>query len=128
MAYKGGDRLDKIEIDKAVKKEVMRLKKIFADIAPNDKAIVDGLINQAARLRVSLDIMWEDISINGDTELFTQSDKTEPYERERPVARLFNNRDKNYQQIIKQLTDKLPDQSVKDASEEILKFAFSGRK
>ena len=120
--------MDKIEIDRAVKKEITRLKRIYKDIPPNDKAIVDGLIIQAARLRVSLDIMWEDISINGDTEMFTQSEKTDPYERERPVARLFNSRDKNYQTIIKQLNDKLPDDKSTDASEEILKFAFGGKK
>ena len=120
--------MDKIEIDKQVKKEVTRLKRIYKDIDGNDKAIVDGLIIQAARLRVSLDIMWEDISVNGDTEMFTQSEKTDPYERERPVARLFNNRDKNYQSIIKLLNDKLPETKGLDASEEILKFAFSGTK
>ena len=116
--------MDKIEIDKQVKKEVKRLKAIFKDIDSSNKALVDGLINQAARLRVSLDIMWEDISTNGDTEKFTQSEKTDPYERERPVARLFNNRDKNYQSIIKLLTDKLPEDKVEDVTEEILSFAF----
>ena len=49
--------------------------------------VVEGLIIQAARLRVLLNEMWMDISENGDYEMFSQSDKTEPYERERPVAR-----------------------------------------
>ena len=120
--------LDKIEIDKAVNKEVSRLKKIYKDIPLNDKALVDGLIIQAARLRISLDVMWEDISVNGDTEQFSQSEKTEPYERERPVARLFNARDKNYQTIIKLLNDKLPEAALSDPAEEILKFAVGGKK
>ena len=120
--------MDKIEIDKAVNKEVSRLKKIYKDIPLNDKALVDGLIIQAARLRISLDVMWEDISVNGDTEQFSQSEKTEPYERERPVARLFNARDKNYQTIIKLLNDKLPEAALSDPAEEILKFAVGGKK
>jgi hypothetical protein len=120
--------LDKIEIDKAVNKEVSRLKKIYKDIPLNDKALVDGLIIQAARLRISLDVMWEDISVNGDTEQFSQSEKTEPYERERPVARLFNARDKNYQTIIKLLNDKLPEAALSDPAEELLKFAVGGKK
>lgn len=115
-------------MDKAVKKEITRLKRIYKDIAPNDKAIVDGLIIQAARLRASLDELWEDLCQNGNTELFTQSEKTEPYERERPAARLFNSRDKNYQAIIKQLNDKLPEDKATDVSEEILKFALQGKK
>ena len=116
--------MDKIDIDKEVKKEVSRLKKIYKDIDKKDMAAVEGLIVQAARLRISLDIMWEDISVNGDTELFTQSEKTDPYERERPVARLFNARDKNYQTIIKILNDKLPEKKAEDAAEEIMKFAL----
>ena len=120
--------LDKIEIDKAVNKEVSRLKKIYKDIPRNDKALVDGLIIQAARLRISLDVMWEDISVKGDTEQFSQSEKAEPYERERPVARLFNARDKNYQTIIKLLNDKLPEAALSDPAEEILKFAVGGKK
>lgn len=122
--HKGGGNLEKMEIDKQVKKEIIRLKKIYKDIPEKDKALVDGLITQAARLRVSLDIMWEDISVNGDTEPFSQSEKTEPYDRERPVARLFNARDKNYQTIIKQLNDKLPNDKEADGGDEILKFAL----
>lgn len=120
--------MDKIEIDKEVKKEIKRLKAIFKDIDGNNKALVDGLIIQAARLRISLNLIWEDISVNGDTEEFTQSPNTPSYERERPVARLFNNRDKNYQSIIKILTEKLPVEKANDVTEEILRFALSGKK
>jgi hypothetical protein len=97
------------EREKLVKREVNRLKKIYKDIPDDKQKIVQGLIIQAARLRVMLDALWEDISEKGDYELFTQSEKTEPYERERPVARLYNSRDQSYQRIIKQLTDLLPD-------------------
>ena len=123
--------LDKKQIDSSVEKEIARLKAIFKDIPPNDKTLVEGLIVQAARLRISLNIMWEDISINGDTESFTQSEKLTPYERERPVARLFNNRDKNYQTIIKILTDRLPDNkgvAEKKAGDELLAFIAAGKR
>lgn len=120
--------MDKMEMDKAVKKEIARLKRIFKDIDPKDKAVADGLIVQAARLRASLDALWEDLCSKGDTEWFSQSEKTEPYERERPAARLFNTRDKNYQTIIKQLMDKLPEGKTVDAGEDIMRFALSGKK
>jgi len=74
--------------------------------------VVDGLITQAARLRVLLDELWIDISENGDYELFTQSEKVEPYERERPAAKLYNTRDQTYQRVIKQLTDLLPEEKL----------------
>ncbi|HDR6300259.1 TPA: hypothetical protein QCU59_004048 [Bacillus cereus] len=92
-----------------VNKEKNRLKRLFKDIPPSKLKVVEGLIIQAARLRVLLNEMWMDISENGDYEMFSQSDKTEPYERERPVARLYNTRDQSYQRVIKQLTDLLPE-------------------
>lgn len=105
-----------------VTKEKNRLKRLFKNIPPNKLKVVEGLIVQAARLRILLNEMWIDISENGDYEMFSQSDKTEPYERERPVARLYNTRDQSYQRIIKQLTDLLPDENDK---EKVKKYAAS---
>lgn len=92
----------------AEKNEVERLMAIYKDLPPNQFAVAQGLIVQAARLRARLDALWLDICCNGETELFTQSEKTDPYERERPAARLFTSTDKNYQAIIKQLNELTP--------------------
>ena len=88
--------------------EIARLTEIYKDLPPNHFAVAQGLIVQAARLRVRLDRLWEDIQENGEIEKFTQSEKTDPYERERPAARLFTATDKNYQAIIKQLNELTP--------------------
>lgn len=102
--------------DDKVKREISRLKRQYKEIPKNKMDVVQGLIVQAARLRISLDTLWEDIVENGDVEFFSQSEKMEPYERERPVARIFNTRDKNYQSIIKQLTDLMPKEPPKSAA------------
>ena len=67
-------------------------------------------------MRVTLEDYEKDLDENGYVEMFSQSEKTEPYERERPVARLYNTMNKNYQSIMKQLSDMLPKQQaeVKD--------------
>ena len=107
--------MNKLKVrDALVKKEKNRLKRLFKDVPQNKLKTVDGLIIQAARLRVLLDEMWIDITENGDVELFSQSEKQEPYERERPVAKLYNSRDQSYQRIIKQLTDLIPDEKITD--------------
>lgn len=108
--------------------EIARLEEIFEDIAPDKKRLCAGLIVQAARLRVLLDKAYADIEANGDTEMFSQSANTEPYERERPVARLFNSRDKNYQTTIKLLIDLLPEREKADAANDLMKFALAGKK
>ena len=101
-------RKSKKKSDAMVKTEIERLSKIYESLPPNKYAVAQGLIVQAARLRVRLDDLWEDIQTKGETELFTQSERTDPYERERPAARLFTATDKNYQAIIKQLNELTP--------------------
>ena len=94
--------------DERIKKEVRRLNRIYKDIDKDSKAIIDGLIQRAAYMLVTLEDWEKDIMENGYYEMFTQSEKTEPYERERPVARLYNTMNKNYQSLIKQLGDLVP--------------------
>jgi hypothetical protein len=99
--------------DERILKEVRRLNRIYKNIDKDNKAIIDGLIKRAAYMRVTLEDWEEDIIINGCTEMFTQSVNTPPYERERPVARLYNTMNANYQKIIKQLSDLVPKQEAK---------------
>lgn len=110
-----------------VKREYTRLKKVFSGLSKDEAAVCEGLMVQAARLRVLLDDAWADISVNGDVEMFTQSENAPPYERKRPVAELYNAREKNYQTAIRQLLDRMP-QGTRDAAEDIMAFALGGRK
>ena len=88
--------------------EIERLTEIYRGLPPKQFALAQGLIIQAARLRVRLDKLWAELEEKGETEWFTQSEKTDPYERERPASRTFTATDKSYQSIIKQLNDMLP--------------------
>ena len=100
--------------------EIERLTEIYQGLPPKQFALAEGLIIQAARLRVRLDKLWAELEEKGETEWFTQSDKTDPYERERPASRTFTATDKSYQSIIKQLNDMIPPEepaSVDELSE-----------
>lgn len=104
---------------RTVESEVQRLTELYKELPPKKFALAEGLIDQAARLRVRLDTLWAEIEANGDIEFFTQSkEKSDPYERERPCAKLFTATDKNYQAIIKQLDGMLPPESTKSFAEE----------
>lgn len=94
---------------------------IYSNLPKNRLAVAEGLIRQAARLRARLDMLWEDLQENGETESFTQSEKTDPYERERPASRTFTATDKSYQSIIKQLNEMCPETDETDALTEFLK-------
>lgn len=86
--------------------EYSRLAILYTDIPSNSRELVDGLLWQAARLRISLDDLWKDIQENGETEIVIVKDDSRTVKR--PQAELFTARDKSYQSVIKQLNDLLP--------------------
>lgn len=94
--------------DDRVKKEIRRLKRIYKDLPKDTLMVVDGLIVEAADLRIRLEDIREDLDLNGYDEMFSQSEQQEPYERERPQARRYIAMNKNYQSIMKQLGDYIP--------------------
>jgi hypothetical protein len=111
--------------DERISKEERRLRRSYKDLPKDKKQVVDGLIRRAAYMRVTLEDMEVDLDKNGFVEMFTQSEKMEPYERERPVARLYNTMNKNYQSIIKQLSDLLPKDEPKEESDGFEAFVMS---
>ncbi len=104
--------MEKKEKEKRIKNEVDRLSKNYAGIDGKRRAVIRGLIQRAAFMRVSLTEIEADLNENGFTEPFSQGDQ-EPYERKRPTADLYNTMNVNYQKIIKQLTDLLPKEEEK---------------
>lgn len=106
LLYLLNDRID--DMENRVEKEVERLKKLFKSIPKNQLDVAEGLITQAARLRILLDDNWKDILENGEYEKFSQSKDQVPYDRKRPIVENYDNRDKTYQSIIQQLTELLP--------------------
>ena len=115
------------EHEARVNKEKTRLDKVFESIPDDKKRVAQGLIVQSARMRVLLDDAWLDIQENGDYELFTQSENAPAYERERPIAKLFNSRDGAYQKIIQQLAKLLPDEVIEEKKKDnSLKDMFKG--
>ena len=117
MKVEGQEKTSLDTREKLVEQEEKRLYHIYQAMESDKLKVAQGLIKQAARLRVMLDYMWEDIQLNGEYDLFQQSEKTPPYERERPVARLYTSRDQAYQRVIKQLSDLLPKEKNEDTDE-----------
>lgn len=117
-----GAIMKKLSKEDRIKAEIQRLTSIFSDLDTNTMATIDGLIKRAAYMRVTLEDYERDLDDKGYVEMFTQSPNAPPYERERPVARLYNVMNKNYQSITKQLLDSLPPALSVDAGREIREF------
>lgn len=109
--------LKDLKKEERIKKEQRRLVAIYKEIPKESKSIIEGLIPRAAFMRATMEDMEKDLDENGFVEFFSQSEKTEPYERERPVARLYNTINKNYQSIIKQLSDLVPKPEAKQKND-----------
>ena len=93
--------------DLTVADEIERLTEIYQGLPPKQFALAQGLIAEAARLRVRCNMLWDDLQEKGEVELFSQGDQ-DPYERERPSSRIYTAANKSYQSIIKQLNDMIP--------------------
>ena len=76
---------------------------LYSEIPENKKKLVDGLVREAARLKVSLDDLWEDIQQNGN--VITDE---KGFEKERPTSAIFTSRDKSYRSCIRHLDSLLP--------------------
>lgn len=90
--------------------EYDRISILYQNIPSNKRTLVDGLLWQAARLRVQLDDLYEDLQKNGNTEMFKQANDGVEFPRERPESKIFAARDKSYLSIIKKLDELLPAQ------------------
>jgi len=110
--------------EERIKAEDRRLRTLFKELPKDTKALYDGLIKRAAYMRATLEDYEQDLDEKGYVESFLQSKDLMPYERERPVARLYNTMNKNYQSIIKQLKDALPEPAAVDVSNEMMRFAI----
>lgn len=114
---------EKIAKDRRINKEEKRLRQSYKTLHKDSLITADGLIRRAAYMRVTLEDMEKDLDENGFVEMFSQSEKTEPYERERPVARLYNTMNKNYQSIVKGLTDLCPEKPKQPITNQLETFA-----
>ncbi|MEC2708140.1 hypothetical protein P9Z39_21035 [Bacillus thuringiensis] len=98
--------------EERVKKEINRLKRIYKEMPKDTLMVVEGLIVEAADLRVRLEDIRKDLDEKGYDEMFSQSENQDPYERERPAARRYIAMNKSYQTIMKQLGDYIPKKPV----------------
>lgn len=119
--------MDQEEKKKRIDKERRRLSRQFAKLEKPNRAVVDGLIEQAAFLRVQLQELSEDLIEHGVTELFQQGEKQDPYDRQRPAANIYNSMNANYQKIIAKLNDLLPKPAGKTSASDGFDAFVEGR-
>lgn len=91
-----------------VKSEKKRISGILQDMPKNELDLSLGLIEEAAWIRVKLRELRADIDENGLFEDFQQSEKLEPYQRERPQAKQYHAFYKDYESAVMRLLERCP--------------------
>ena len=113
--------------EERMKKEFNRLKRIFKDIGKDRKDTMQTLISNAAFMTITLEDLQEQINQNGVLSEY-KNGENQWGTKKSPEVEIYNTMIKNQTAIIRQLVDLLPDEKAQDASEELLNFAFSGKK
>lgn len=120
MASKSEQLKEKIEKDKKIKQEINKFKKIYKDLEKEKVKTIEGLISDAAFLKVTLCDLKEDILENGLTELFEQGEQS--FYRERPEVKTYATFLQRYTGVMKQLIDLMPLSKKEEENDELMEF------
>jgi len=108
------------EKEALIKKELNRLRKTFKDLPEDRKRISEGLIQEAAFMRATLEETREIIDREGILEHFEQG--AQRFVREHPATKVYNTMINRYASVCKQLLDLLPEADKKTAADELMDF------
>lgn len=93
---------------------------------PKDKAkVIDGLINEAAFMKVSLEETKQVLLSEGLTEIFEQGSQC--FNREKPEVKIYTTLIQRYSNVMKQLIDLIPGEEKKEEKDELLEFLKNGK-
>ena len=98
-----------------IKKEVARLTKLYKDLEGNKKQVAEGLIEEAAFMRKTLNDLKAIVEEEGTINEMEQGSYS--IIREHPAMKTYNTTIQRYSNIIKQLTDLLPKEVAKEVDD-----------
>ena len=110
-----------IDKNKKIRKETLKLKKLFKDLPDNKKKMAEKLIENASFMSITLDELKEDIKLYGVKETYVNG-KDQFGFKESIESKTYNTMVKNYMNIIKQLNDMLPEEKKINEDDEFERF------
>ena len=105
----------------AIKEEkIKQFNTIFENVKGNKRTLIDGLIEQACFAYVQLKELNEIIEKNGVVEKFKQG--KQQFNREQPAMKSYNSLLKNYNAVIKELSEFLPPGNAIPTEDEFTRY------
>jgi len=118
---------NEIEKEKQIKKEIRKLRRLFKNLPPDKKKATEGLIQEAAFMKVTLEEARYVIDQEGILEKFEQG--SQKFLREHPATKVYNTMIQRYATVCKQLFEMVPDpETGKQAEDELMAFVKRSRK
>ena len=110
--------------DKRIKKETLKLKKLFREIGQETMEIVLSLVKNAAFMTITLEDLQETINKDGTVSEYKNGENQFGIKKSVEVE-IFNAMIKNHMGIMKQLTDLMPapEKIILKPEDEFLKIA-----
>ena len=115
------------EKQKAISKEIRKLRRLFKNLPKDKKKAAEGLIQEAAFMKVTLEETRYIIDCEGIIENFEQG--AQKFKREHPATKVYNTMINRYAAVCKQLFEMLPDPGAdKQAEDELMAFVKKAKK
>lgn len=113
------------EKEKNIKQEINRIKKFYKELPKDKVKVMDGLINEAAFMKISLEELREDLLKNGYTEMYENGPQV--VKRERPESKIYTTLIQRYSNVMKQLIDIIPGEAQADEKDALVEFLARGK-
>lgn len=115
------------EKQKAINKEMRKLRRLFKNLPKDKRKAAEGLLQEAAFMKATLEETRHIIDQEGILEHFEQG--AQKFLREHPATKVYNTMINRYAAVCKQLFDMLPDPDAsKQAENELMAFVKRGRR
>lgn len=101
--------------EKMIKNEIVRLTRVFKEIEKNKRLTTKGLIEEAAYMKATLKELKASIDESGPIDEMQQGEYS--ILREHPALKAYNTMVQRYTTVIKELTNLLPKEQIKELSD-----------
>lgn len=101
--------------EKMIKNEIVRLTRVFKEIEKNKRLTTKGLIEEAAYMKATLKELKASIDESGPIDEMQQGEYS--ILREHPALKAYNTTVQRYTTVIKELTNLLPKEQIKELSD-----------
>ncbi len=116
-----------LDKENQIKKEMLKLKRLFKNLPKDKMKAADGLIQEAAFMKVTLEETRYIIDQEGIIEHFEQG--AQKFLREHPATKVYNAMINRYATVCKQLFEMVPDPDAgKQAEDELMAFVKKAKK